>query len=802
MLAVMANASATPPGNKPVRLAVMEFQTEEGNVEFPALARLCENILLDKMGSLSGLELVEREQIGKIIDELALSAGGSGTNILHMGEMLGADLLAIGNIGTGYSKPRVELMLIEVATGNSLASFGKDLSEPCEISIQALAEDVAKTLPGLVQALWRDNAKPAVAILDVRNISRIRRLDYLEPTIRGVLEEAVSNTRRYRLLRREHVAVARNETELSFSGLTKISDSVFAAKADIALACELEELCLPGQAFQETQLNIGVSCKYRDGRQTKIQVSGKGGDIQGLLKSLMQKITMELGAESMLSAGIDETRVLEALNLFQMAVGEQCWSMLTTAANAPVSDGRGNCPEFLEAFNRDRGDTRRVVSMLERALYLDPGLVIARFFLGLSLWRLSAETPDKIEKRKLINRAAREYEIFLEHGPRGQFRLIAYHDLICMYGSVHEWPRMMQVLESLLAEPPRKKMYDQLHGWGYIYYGNVLHDDEKMKKWTEFINKIYGKEHLQYNVGCPYLELAAYFLREKKPEKALAWYEHAGREHGCGLTSWCRGAYGYEILESIYKALGMTNQGSVIADIRHARENKEMEESMRSWRNGPRQMTNVVPLLPELNAELKNAIRALDEEHSIRAMGFHSGGTYVFTVSGRCMEGYSDGAGWAKDRYETNRLLYWPGAGRRIVELSTPDLTASPRITCILPYGDYIYFGAHEGLARYHPRTGRWKWYSEKEGLPERKILCGVSAGDELWFGGLETVFSFNPTNEIFRTYLPDVDPNSGFLWIESMPDGISVYNLWSHYFIDRITGKWSDATALKTKLK
>lgn len=779
---------------KPARMAVMAFRADGTNEESRALAQLCEESLVAGLSRIPDLELVEREQIEKVLEELALSGSGSADDVLKTGELLGANLMIVGRIGLGYANRRVEVIILEVATGNPLAALGADWREPYDSSVQKLVDGVVKILPELLQARRRDAGKPAAAILNVKNISRLKRLDFLEPAIRGVLEEAVAGTKRYRLLRREHVEVARTETELSFGGWTRLSDTVLAERADITLIAELEEQYKPGLTFQETPLVISVTCKYRDGRQTKWQVSGQAGDLRNVLRQLMNKVRTGLSANPLTPLDSFQSQSLEALDLFKQAVGEKSWDLLLTAETAPVSTGIGNDPAFLQCYyGHTQVDESRKIALLEQALYLDPSLMIARFFLGYSLWRTSFGMADKDQAMKINRRAARELDIFLELGPRGEFREVAYHDLIICYAQLGEWPRAVQLLKRYMTEAPKKHMSDHLHGWGFIYYANVLHDDEKTIQWEQFLNEIYGKEHLKYNVGCPFLSLAEYFLHENKPEKALGWYERAVKEHGCGLDSRTGSVNGDQLLENIYSAMGRTNEAYAVAEKRKGREKREIEGSERSQRFAPRQMTNVVPVLPELPAELQAKIRSLDAEQKIRAVGFHTSGTYVFTVSGRNIAGYGGVSAWAEDTYETSRLLYWPGAGAGVTELNMRHERISPRITVILPFGEHVWFGTHEGLARYHPKKGTWNWYSAEHGLPVRKILCGAQIGGEFWFGGPKIVFSFNPKTEQFRAYLPDMELEGDFLWIEPSSSGVGVYNRWAHFVIDPISGKWHD---------
>ncbi|MBU4366515.1 MAG: hypothetical protein KKF10_05230, partial [Verrucomicrobia bacterium] len=203
-----------------------------------------------------------------------------------------------------------------------------------------------------------------------------------------------------------------------------------------------------------------------------------------------------------------------------------------------------------------------------------------------------------------------------------------------------------------------------------------------------------------------------------------------------------------------------------------------------------------VPILPDLPEELTGKIRALDTEQKIRAVGFHTSGTYVFTVSGRILHGYGGVDAWVQNTYETNRLLYWPGNGNDVVELNMQKNKVKPRITVILPWGEHVWFGSHEGLARYHPKTGTWKWYGAEWGLPTSNIFCGIQIGDTFWMAGSQCAFSFDPKTEQFRAYLPDVPLASDFLdflWIEPSPAGVAVYNRCAHFVIEPVSGQWHE---------
>jgi len=808
-----------------VRLAILDFETDEIAKGTDALGAVCEHAFDEELGKDQRFVLVERNHIRTIISEHNLSAKGGG-DPLRLGMMLGADWLLFGRIRTNFTETTVEASILEVSSGNVLLNVGVAGSGSAENTAAKLLALVRTNLNFALEAREVDRSKPAVAILTIKNTSRVRRLDYMLPIINRLLESAVIETGSYRILRRQQSGLTRKETELSFTGWTRPSDAVIARRADVVISVEMQEQYLPGLTFNDTPVELKARIERLHAKPEEIAVTGLVGKKEVWLRLFAGKMKTALCGDGKVPSDTGTERVLEASRLLEEAIGNGS-SYNTFGTEAPNITQN----QFL--------DTQ--IHLLEKALYLDPGLFEARYWLGTLLSSgFSTTSGSPVNSLVVMERAIRELELYLQNSrpdgfdhdlsktsecmsrdpgalhEKAQHNLIfCYQRLWSFYDTCVEMPafypltpeqktewgskaedsrrRMIELVTQYVAEPPRKVMPD------HIYFLPLMamraHAPKDTKPWIDwflFINGIYGKEHARYNVWCPFRCLSRELLRAGKPQEALEYYERGLKEHQHNLSD-------YELYErtlpDIYRALGKEEKAKEIENVLDGERNQKVNrdifyELVSQWEE-----THATAAPPMPQAAMQT-LAGFPPETEVLACASHRSERYYFVAGQGIVAGFGD-ASRRQNKYRFQQLFQQYTEGGALENLPIERDGKPARVTVILPLGDFIWFGTHEGLARFNPRTKAWRWFGPQEGLPTNYILSGTVSKGMLWFvGGMDkgtVAFKFNPETDEVLTYLPDsglsLNAVSG---IEVMNTNALAYALFGRLFrINLVSGKW-----------
>lgn len=159
----------------------------------------------------SGLALVERTLIRKVLTEQALAAGGmAGTNSITLGRLVAADLFVFLDLLPG-TNAICRTRAVEATTGLLLGEELWDVQAapeaPARITYFVRAAAAKRVVP------WAD--RHFVGLLGVRSEESSRRLDETARTLDFLVSEALSAEPRVIVLDREHLDHLRTEWELT-----------------------------------------------------------------------------------------------------------------------------------------------------------------------------------------------------------------------------------------------------------------------------------------------------------------------------------------------------------------------------------------------------------------------------------------------------------------------------------------------------------------------------------------------------------------------------------------------------------
>ncbi|MBL7075551.1 VWA domain-containing protein [candidate division KSB1 bacterium] len=101
-------------------VAVLNFKINHATDELDYLGEGIAEMIITDISGVSGINVVERERLGKALEELELGQTGliEDNQALSVGEMIGADLLILGSLTTGGKKVRLDAHILEVKSGS------------------------------------------------------------------------------------------------------------------------------------------------------------------------------------------------------------------------------------------------------------------------------------------------------------------------------------------------------------------------------------------------------------------------------------------------------------------------------------------------------------------------------------------------------------------------------------------------------------------------------------------------------------------------------------------------------------
>lgn len=356
-----SNKAVPPSGEGPrVTVAVLCDRSDSPAVE-ALLATLTESLEADER-----LTVLDRRHINSVLAEHTLSVAGVVRQPVRQGQVLGASYLVYVGGRAGKYEQDYGILGIETASGNVICEqtisagriddeagrgdvgrrAGKELAERIRLS----AAEVARKAPSAVVA----------ASL---NKSSSRRADFLEDSLRGLMEDLLS-ARGYRVLRRSHPGLLFGETTLGASGLTRPDAGVLAEIGDLVLSATFAESPSLEKPFEETPIRLDLEIKVKGGEATRRQITFTLAAMKDLLPQLREAIPDRVDRANVAKAADDDLeRRIEAARL------------LASLKDAPR----------LSLFLADPDVERKQVEVAQRVVYLDPAAKEAYYHLARSM---------------------------------------------------------------------------------------------------------------------------------------------------------------------------------------------------------------------------------------------------------------------------------------------------------------------------------------------------------------------------------------------------------------------------------
>lgn len=171
-------AVAAAPGMA-TRVAVLDFVsgTDSGSLQF--LAQTLPNALVEPLSTQSGIEVVERSQVTRILQERQLSLTGVSLSDSAR-SLLPADILVMGQFSGGMDALRMQVRLVESGTGTVKGAFSRSGSlQEVLASMPTIAAQIAQAARGETTGTLSLHSRPAGAtvLLDGRVLGRTPLLD-------------------------------------------------------------------------------------------------------------------------------------------------------------------------------------------------------------------------------------------------------------------------------------------------------------------------------------------------------------------------------------------------------------------------------------------------------------------------------------------------------------------------------------------------------------------------------------------------------------------------------------------------
>ena len=159
---VLFASIATGGESKNVRLAVVPFFAPAGNDQLQKVSLVLPELLTAELSHQSSFEVVERDKVGAILNELQLAADGLSSSdvVMKLGQMLACDRLASGSLVMTESGIQIWAKIIDTRTGvvldiQSVPYVGTNLSVTVKGIATFLSQAVARPRPRQFIALGR-----------------------------------------------------------------------------------------------------------------------------------------------------------------------------------------------------------------------------------------------------------------------------------------------------------------------------------------------------------------------------------------------------------------------------------------------------------------------------------------------------------------------------------------------------------------------------------------------------------------------------------------------------------------------
>lgn len=168
-----ADAQDTKKAAAPLRVAVLYFDYEGKDEELAALRKGLASMLISDLSGTEGVQLVEREELEKVLAELELQKQRffDKSTVAKLGQGLGAQKLVVGRFFTFRGKLVVNAKILDVATGTTVSVKAARRTEEF-IDIEA---DLAAELGAALTRIAAGQATGAAPSPDKRGKARPKR---------------------------------------------------------------------------------------------------------------------------------------------------------------------------------------------------------------------------------------------------------------------------------------------------------------------------------------------------------------------------------------------------------------------------------------------------------------------------------------------------------------------------------------------------------------------------------------------------------------------------------------------------
>ncbi len=207
-----------PATAAPVTVMVLSPRIDAKDSSAPAAELLCD-ALAEKLAKDTGLKVVDRSQIARLLDERK-NRLVNGEPATQFQPLIAYDMMARLTFDTVRPLPQVKIELIELSTGNVLEAAEFDWrNQPDESLVTRMAQLTTSAAHKIVNGTHSKKLK--VRILGVANASSTPRAEPLEEQLDQMLEQSVDSIPTCRLVRHIEAATASDESLLIMVGLSK-----------------------------------------------------------------------------------------------------------------------------------------------------------------------------------------------------------------------------------------------------------------------------------------------------------------------------------------------------------------------------------------------------------------------------------------------------------------------------------------------------------------------------------------------------------------------------------------------------
>jgi len=269
-LAVPPVRAATPAGTEPGADRAWSIGLLPVTVRLPGadenLRGAVEQTLDAETASLPNAEIVDRTQLGRILDEIVLSH--LGRKDLQAGRIVGAEILIASRLAPQADGVRLTLDAVETATGNVPLSHSATVSDEADVR-----QAVRRFVRALPEHLVRRPEAVDVALLPIEHESPFPGEGGLAEGLRTRLAERLAAMPNVRILHRELGEFVLVEASLAAAGLVDPERTFAPVAGAIAVHGNLTQTFPSGKAVDQSQLALELKVS-RGGEEKEIRVAG------------------------------------------------------------------------------------------------------------------------------------------------------------------------------------------------------------------------------------------------------------------------------------------------------------------------------------------------------------------------------------------------------------------------------------------------------------------------------------------------------------------------------------------------